>query len=256
MTKRTSSELIETYERSLSPLYAQVAAVLRQRITEGQWRPGERISTLEELEKEFGVARVTVRQAMDLLEKDGLIRRYQGRGTFVTGTPPARHWLPLATDWDTLVGSIKDNVPKQLPVEGPPPALRLDLAEGAEAADYVFLNSLQTRGDKPYAYAQVHLAREVFDRSPRRFRTQAALFVLSTLDDIKIKHAHQTFVIGTADINIAKKLDIALNSPTAEAHCVVVDDSGVAIYVADIIYRGECVKFDINLLNTGHNLKP
>jgi GntR family transcriptional regulator len=76
------------------------------------------------------------------------------------------------------------------------------------------------------------------------------------LDDIKIKHAHQTFVIGTADINIAKKLDIALNSPTAEAHCVVVDDSGVAIYVADIIYRGECVKFDINLLNTGHKLKP
>jgi len=36
----------------------------------------------------------------------------------------------------------------------------------------------------------------------------------------------------------------------AEAHCIVTDDQNVAIYVADIIYRGDCIKFDMELLQT------
>jgi GntR family transcriptional regulator len=56
-------------------------------------------------------------------------------------------------------------------------------------------------------------------------------------------------MIGAADMETAQLLGLALNAPMAEAHCVVVDDHGVAIYVADIVYRGDCVRFDIDLLN-------
>lgn len=249
MSRKPTHQLTETYERSRIPLYAQVAAALRRRIEEGRWNPGERISTLEELEQEFHVARVTVRQAIDLLEKEGLVQRQQGRGTFVIGTLPDRRWLRLATDWETLVGSIKDNVPRLLPVAGPPPEPRLDPGDGSPAERYAFLQSLQSRDGEPYAYARVHVAKALFDRAPERFRTQTALYVLSTLHDVRIARAHQTFVIGAADMEAAQRLDIALNAPTAEAHCVVVDESETAIYVADIVYRGDCVKFDIDLLN-------
>ncbi len=46
----------------------------------------------------------------------------------------------------------------------------------------------------------------------------------------------------------AHLLKVHLNAPTAEVHCVVADDDNVAIYVAEIIYRGDCIKFDIELL--------
>ena len=46
----------------------------------------------------------------------------------------------------------------------------------------------------------------------------------------------------------ASSLEMALNSPTAEARCVVTDDQGVAIYVGEMIYRGDCVRLDISLL--------
>jgi GntR family transcriptional regulator len=249
MSRKPAHNLTETYERSRSPLYAQVADTLRRRIEEGHWSPGDRISTLEELEQEFQVARVTVRQAVDLLEKEGLVQRQQGRGTFVIGTLPDRRWLRLATDWEALVDSIKNNVPRLLPVDGPPPAPRLDSGDGEPAAQYAFLKSLQMRDGVPYACARVHVARDFFDRAPERFRSQTALYVLSTLKSFKIARAHQTFVIGAADMESAQSLGIALNSPTAEAHCVVVDDRGIAIYVGDIVYRGDCVKFDIDLLN-------
>ncbi|MGH6798283.1 MAG: GntR family transcriptional regulator, partial [Roseiarcus sp.] len=69
------------YDRSRVPLYLQVASVMRQRINSGRWAEGEQISTLEELEEEFGVARVTIRQAIELLRAVGLVLAQQGRGT-------------------------------------------------------------------------------------------------------------------------------------------------------------------------------
>lgn len=249
MTRRSAPSLAETYERSRAPLYVQVAAALRQRIEDGRWAQGDKISTLEELEAEFQVARVTVRQAVDILEKEGLVQRQQGRGTFVTNTPPGRGWLRLATDWDTLIDSIKDNVPRLLPVESPPPEPRLDPGDGDLAEAYAFIMSLQSRDGEPYAFARVHVAKELFDRAPELFRTRTALPVLSTLRGVTIARAHQTFMIGAADMESAQFLGLALNAPTANAHCVVVDGRGIAIYVADIIYRGDCVRFDIDLLN-------
>src|SRR5262249_36599244 len=79
----TMSKLLKAYDRSRVPLYIQVAAVMRQRIERRQWQPGQKISTLVELEREFEVARVTVRQAVDILRQEGLLHCYQGRGTFV-----------------------------------------------------------------------------------------------------------------------------------------------------------------------------
>jgi len=46
---------------------------------------------------------------------------------------------------------------------------------------------------------------------------------------------------------IAELLRLELNAPTAEANCIVIDAAGIAIYVAQIIYRGDCIKFDIEL---------
>src|SRR5262249_11951281 len=47
------SKLLKAYDRSRVPLYIQVAAVMRQRIERRQWQPGQKISTLVELEREF-----------------------------------------------------------------------------------------------------------------------------------------------------------------------------------------------------------
>ena len=251
MNKKQAQRLADTYERSRTPLYVQVADVLRGRIQEGRWQPGDKISTLEELEKEFEVARVTVRQAIMLLQREGLVQRRQGKGTFVTGAPPDNRWLKLATEWNSLIESIKDNIPHVLPQEGAPPKPRLVVDDGMPATNYAYMKSLQTREGEPYAFARVHVDQAIFDRAPESFLNSTALSVLATRKDVHIARAHQTFVIGAADMETAQALGLALNAPTAEAHCVVVDQRGVVVYVADITYRGDCVRFDIDLLHAG-----
>src|SRR5262249_24490274 len=87
-----------------------------------------------------------------------------------------------------------------------------------------------------------------FDRDPNAFLTRPALAILAGLSDIEVRHAFQTIVIGGASVQSADLLKIALGAPTAECRCVVIDGSGVAIYVADITYRSEATKRHIDLL--------
>jgi GntR family transcriptional regulator len=243
MQKRQSSD-----RRGTIPAYIQVAAALRRRIEVGDWQPSEKISTLDELEAEFGVARVTVRQAVDLLEREGLVTRQQGRGTFVNDTVDDKRWLTLQTSWDAVLDSIRDNVPKFIKVADPPPAPRLREGEGVLAEKYVFLRSVQSKDGVAYAVANLHLAKVVFDREREAFLKHTALPIVAAMK-LKLSHARQTLVIGTADPEIAELLQVSLSAPTAEVRWVVRDDTDTAIYVADITYRADCVKMAIDFFD-------
>lgn len=253
------SKLLKAYDRSRVPLYIQVAAVMRQCIERNQWKPGQKISTLVELERDFQVARVTVRQAVNILRQEGLLHCQQGRGTFVADKAPSRHWLELATDWNILVESIKENVPKRIKADNPPRFPELHDGEGELAQAYRFIRSVQFKESEPYGIVSLHLAQTVFDRDPEAFLTRPALSVLAGFTDIEIQHAYQTIVIGGASVETADLLKIALGAPTAECRCVVIDGTGTAIYVADIIYRSEVIKLHIDLLagsNPSQRLTP
>ena len=64
--------------------YFQLSQHLQQKITAGELSPNQQLPTEGALTQTFGVSRGTVRKAVDLLASQGLVRREQGRGTFVT----------------------------------------------------------------------------------------------------------------------------------------------------------------------------
>ena len=80
-------------DKAQVPLYVQLADLFRQRIVKGVWKTGDKLPSLEQLGAEFEVARVTVRQAVERLTRDGLLSPQRGRGTFVTGAPRSDRWL-------------------------------------------------------------------------------------------------------------------------------------------------------------------
>ncbi|CAM3214375.1 GntR family transcriptional regulator [Mycobacterium intermedium] len=69
------------------PPYRQIAGMLREAISSGQLDAGDRLPSEAELIKHFGVARMTVRQAMQVLGSEGLVVTQHGRGVFVRPTP-------------------------------------------------------------------------------------------------------------------------------------------------------------------------
>lgn len=237
------------YDRSRIPLYIQVASVMRQRVESGRWKEGDKISTIEELETEFGVARVTVRQAIEILREEGLLDARQGRGTFVSGRPKDKHWFNLANDLESVASSIKNNVLRIVHIEeeAPPPALEEN--EGAPASGYTLLRSVQYNAEEPFSVVNLHLAREIFVRDRKRFTRQPALPRILEMDDIAIHHAFQTVTIGVAGPEISELLKVGLGEPTADCRLVLVDGAGVAIYVAKFHYHRNCFALRRDLLD-------
>jgi len=66
------------------PRYYQLYASLLDRIQSGEFASGSVIPTERELGEDYGVSRITVIKALDMLERDGHVVRQQGRGTFVS----------------------------------------------------------------------------------------------------------------------------------------------------------------------------
>lgn len=69
--------------QSDAPIYYQLYSFLKERILNGDYRPGECVPSESEMMAEYGVSRVTVRRAIADLERDGLLKRYRGKGSVV-----------------------------------------------------------------------------------------------------------------------------------------------------------------------------
>ncbi len=72
-----------------TPIYKQVARVIRGRIKSGELRPKDPIPSESKMVAEYGVARDTARQAVALLRSEGWVITLPQRGSFVAEQPPA-----------------------------------------------------------------------------------------------------------------------------------------------------------------------
>lgn len=72
---------------------AKVAASLRERIATGELAPGQMLPSEADLITQFGFARTTVREGIEILEDEGLVEPRQGLGVFVYDPGPTLHLL-------------------------------------------------------------------------------------------------------------------------------------------------------------------
>jgi DNA-binding GntR family transcriptional regulator len=72
-----------------TPLYVQLADILRDMIEAGELQPGAALPSESYLQEEHGVARGTVRMAIGILRAEGLVVTLAGRGTFVRTPGPS-----------------------------------------------------------------------------------------------------------------------------------------------------------------------
>ena len=230
------------------PRYAQLSAILRRRIERGEWPPGAQLPTLEALVVEFGVARVTVRQAVNLLARDGLVSAQRGRGTFVTGPPARRGELRLATTLASLADMYRDDEPKLTLIEEAAVAPRITPQDGIAAARYRFMRRVHSRDGEAYCVISIYLDERVFRKAPARFRRHTVVPVLLDLPGVHIAQARQTLSIGTADVEVAGLIGMQVNAPVAEVRRVCRDASGTVIYLAEVTYRGDYIHLEMDLI--------
>lgn len=231
-----------------APRYVQLADLIRQRIGKGIWKEGDKLPSLERLVEEFGVARVTVRQAIDRLRRDGLVSPQRGRGTFVTKAPSTERWLRVETTLARLAETYRDTEPTILTIDEASSRMpRLAEADGVPAERYVHMRRVHARDGRPYCVIDIWLDHAVFRRRPVRFRRETVIPLLLDMPGVRIVHAGQVLTIGTSDLDVARLLGTTAGSPVAEVRRVFCGPGRRVIYLGEVVYRGDCVRVDFDL---------
>ena len=230
-----------------APLYVQLADLFRQRIVKGVWKTGDKLPSLEQLGAEFEVARVTVRQAVERLTRDGLVSPQRGRGTFVTGTPSRDRWIRVETSLRNLADVYRDSHPTILTIDESTRTPRLVDGDGVAAPKYVYMRRVHSHEGRPYCVIDIWLDAEIFARRPARFRKEMVIPLLLATPSVKIATARQVLTIATADLEVARHLQINVNAPVAEVRRVFTGPKRRVIYLAEVTYRGDFVHVQFDL---------
>jgi len=244
--RKPTPEAAKALLRSIpGSLYVKLATLLKQRIESGQLAAGTQLPSMQSLAQEYGVALVTVGQALAMLENEGLIQRRQGKGTFVS-PDAAQHklWIRLESNWDSLVRVWEGSEPRSLRVMdtiGSPP---LEPRDGRAAPAYRYMRRVHLHQGTPYALIDLYLDRSLYVQAPTQFDTHMVIPLLETLPGVEIKLARQTLTISTADVDTAQLLGIAVNSPVGIVRRVLQDQHGVVIYLGTAVYRGDMVRLE------------
>jgi GntR family transcriptional regulator len=228
-------------------LYQHVAALIRKRIHDGEYVPGERLPSIEALAQTFHVAVITVRQALALLEEEGLIERHQGRGTFVARSIQEKRWLRLESSWDTLIRMWGRSKPRPIKVFDTVGNPILQADDGKPAPAYRYMRRVHLAENVPYVVIDLYVDRRLYALCPERFDSEMVIVVLDSLADVKIKSMRQCLTIGTADLETASLLEVPVNAPVGMVRRVIRDQNDVVIYVGAAIYRGDLVKLEREL---------
>jgi GntR family transcriptional regulator len=234
--------------RSTVSRYIQLAMLFRHRIEAGVWGEGARIPTVDALAAEYGVARATIRQALDQIEADGLIERFRAKGTFVRGAPAERLWCEVQTDWGGLLRSRDEAEIEILGQAGGAMPPIMPEGMGRPAAAYHHLRRRHARRGKAFLLADVYLDERWWPHVlPADITSRTALSLVASLPGIVIADARQTLTIGSADVEVAERLGMPINAPVAHVRRAAVDAAGVVVMVADGTYRGDLVRIDVAL---------
>ena len=141
------------------PLYYQLKRAIEQLIDSGEWPPDTQVPSERRLCEQFNISRITVRQALADLEREGRLVRSHGRGTYVAELAIKKPVFPLVSFTHDVREHGLEPGARVLQFEIAPPApdvtAALELKPGEQM---LLLKRLRLANDKPLAVETVHLA--------------------------------------------------------------------------------------------------
>jgi GntR family transcriptional regulator len=225
-------------ERGVSQ-YQRLASLLRHRIAGGEYPLGTLLPPMTQLADDLGVAVVTVRQAYELLSREGLIHSQRGVGTHVAALPAAVGELqiaindafaaPQALAFEILEVRRRTAVPHEL------------LAPNDRPADEnVCVRKLHTYSGEPFCYAEIYVPTQVFEALPKDSARKRKLLA-AVLDELgpRCRRVRQRMTVMPADFPLCDMLKIPFASPVARMSRRLVDGKGNVLYAGVTWYRGD-----------------
>ena len=224
-------------------LYAQLAGILRDRIYSGSWKKGHEIPTLQEIAEQYGVARVTVRQAVQLLSAEGLLSSHRGRRTYVTydlNATDIRPLYPSVGAVETFETDVHNYSIEVLSVEPFSTIVNRKFERGVPVDGYVRIRKLDKENNAPYSLSDNFVAAHVFERFPPNMleKTKVVRLVRDYADPKPVE-ARESISVSTATADEAAALKMGSGAPVARLSRIFLGPKNEILLYGTYAYRGD-----------------
>lgn len=229
--------------------YQEIADELRCRALASA--AGSVLPSEADMSVEFGVSRVTIRRALELLRDEGLIAARQGFGWFVATEPVRQSLSSLATIESHVegVGKLSERKIEEFAFEPAPPRVQRVLG-----VDQVLrVKRVNLADGEPFAVVTVwcpadlgaHLSRRDVERRP-----------FYELLDVRLRGATQTIGADLANASDARLLGVPAGSPVLRCQRVTTDAEGRALLMSDHVFPAHRTEFVVDLPQAEPSMTP
>jgi len=197
------------------PLYYKLRESIREKILKGEYPPGSKIPSEQELAQKYKVSRMTVIRAINDLVQEGLLYRKQGKGTFVS-IPQVQQRLGKLTNFtqDMLSRNLKpDSIILNLELISPSFLIqeKLKINEGTKVWK---LERLRLADESPMGLQTAYLPSDIFLYIDKEELGNGSLYeYLKKKYGIVFKRAEETYWVRMPNSYEAEKLKIGKNNP-------------------------------------------
>ena len=231
------------------PRYYQLKEILHGKIRSGQWQPGALIPSERELCEQYGISRMTARQSIIELVREGLLYRVQGKGTFVARSRITQQLMALTGfSQDMAARGFKPGaqvVEQKMAPASKEVAERLRVREGQPI---FFLRRLRLANDQPLALETTHITFIGCEVLVSADLVEQSLYELVSVKyGLAPREAEQEIEADVADAAEARLLQIAPGAAVLRMRRTTFAANGQAIEYALSAYRGDKYTFYTHL---------
>nr|WP_175801054.1 GntR family transcriptional regulator [Burkholderia anthina] len=234
---------------STAPLYVQIKDTLRARILDGTYAPHSRMPSEHELCAMFDVSRITVRQALGDLQKEGLLFKLHGKGTFVS-KPKAFQNVTSLQGFAEAMSSMGYEIVNQLrsfrTVKADRHlATKLNVPEGAPLVE---IHRVRLLNREPVSLEQTWVPEALGKRlAGADLATRDIFLILENDCGVPLGHADVSIDAILADDDIVDALRVEESSPVLRIERLTHDASGTPIDYEYLYFRGDAFQYRLRI---------
>ena len=234
---------------SFTPLYIQVAQLLRDAINTGQYKSGQKLPSENDLVREYSISRITATAALDELVKARMAYRERGRGTFAAKPFVSNFSFFSSFTEDMLERGLKPSsrqIDSKIEI---PDAITVEKLKMPSDEEYHCLTRVRLANDEPVVLQQAYLPISLFPNlAAQDFETHYLYEVIRKVYGYKPTWAEAIVESGGATPDEAVYLEVKTGYPVLIIWHLTLDDRHIPLEYVRSVYRSDRFSF-----STGRN---
>lgn len=240
------------------PLFARIARDMRARILDGTYSVHQQLPSEAELTRHFGVSRVTVRQALAQLQKQGLIFKINGKGTFVA-KPKASLDVTRLRGFGEAMGQLgHETFARVMSIATVPAeetvADQLGLRPGTPAT---CLQRLRYLNREPISLDVTYVGTAIGERLARADLESGDLIAVLENDcELALGGARVSIESQLAEPELGGQLGLSEGGPILRIERCIRDTRGAPVLYENLFYRGDAFRYSFEVSRASHPHNP